>query len=242
MGNIKGAKRGAYKKTTNEKLSINKVIEKSSVKSRGIKEIVIEKHNNRVNSVEPIKSELVIDSDNDNSKISNESVTAPETETQSQTFQETSGEEKLNIFFSEYEQAPGEENTEVKNETINETINEPLNEPNKVQNIGNQFTSSQSSKPSLNVLVNGYMLLTIMDIVFPIGIKFIFGLFNKEAKSVNISALKLEPEQKESLRPMADQVAVYIFEKVNPLTMFVLMSSFYYATNLQSEINKNKER
>jgi hypothetical protein len=86
------------------------------------------------------------------------------------------------------------------------------------------------------------MLLTIMDIVFPIGIKFIFGLFNKEAKSVNISALKLEPEQKESLRPMADQVAVYIFEKVNPLTMFVLMSSFYYATNLQSEINKNKER
>jgi hypothetical protein len=241
MGNIKGAKRGAYKKTTNEKLSINKVIEKSPVKSRGIKEIVIEKHNNRVNSVEPIKSELTIDSIDDNSQKPTESVTALETETQSQTFQETSGEEKLNSFFSEYEQAPSED-TEVKTEPISEPISEPQYKNSSVENIGNQFTSSQSSKPSLNVLVNGYMLLTIMDIVFPIGIKFIFGLFNKEAKSVNISALKLEPEQKESLRPMADQVAVYIFEKVNPLTMFVLLSSFYYATNLQSEINKNKER
>ncbi len=238
MGNIKGSKRGAYKKTTNEKLSINKVIEKSPVKSRGIKEIVIEKHNNRVNSVEPIEPELIVNSDNNNSEEPIKSGTTLETEPQSQTFKETSGEEKLNSFFDEYEQAPSKDNTEVKTEPINE----PISEPTQVQNIGNQFTSSQSSKPSLNVLVNGYMLLTIMDIVFPIGIKFIFGLFNKEAKSVNISALKLEPEQKESLRPMADQVAVYIFEKVNPLTMFVLMSSFYYATNLQSEINKNKDR
>ena len=241
MGNIKGAKRGAYKKTKNEKLSISKVIEKSPVKSRGIKEVIIEKHNSRVNSVEPIKSELVIDSNNNNSEIANESTTTFENEPQREVFQETSGEEKLNSFFSEYEQAPSED-TEVKTEPINEPISEPQYKNASVENIGNQFTSSQSSKPSLNVLVNGYMLLTIMDIVFPIGIKFIFGLFNKEAKSVNISALKLEPEQKESLRPMADQVAVYIFEKVNPLTMFVLMSSFYYATNLQSEINKNKER
>jgi hypothetical protein len=238
MGNIKGAKRGAYKKTTNEKLSISKVIEKSPVKSRGIKETIIEKHNNRINSVEPIEPVLIVNNNNDNSQKPTESGTTLETEPQREVFQETSGEEKLNSFFDEYEQAPSEDNTEVKTEPINE----PINEPPQVQNIGNQFTSSQSSKPSLNVLVNGYMLLTIMDIVFPIGIKFIFGLFNKDAKSVNISALKLEPEQKESLRPMADQVAVYIFEKVNPLTMFVLMSSFYYATNLQSEINKNKER
>lgn len=241
MGNIKGAKRGAYKKTINEKLSINKVIEKSPVKSRNIKEVIIEKHNNRINSVEPIEPKLVINSIDDNSQKPTESGPALEIETQSQTFQETSGEEKLNSFFSEYEQAPSED-TEVKTEPISEPISEPQYKNASVENIGNQFTSSQSNKPSLNVLVNGYMLLTIMDIVFPIGIKFIFGLFNKEAKSVNISALKLEPEQKESLRPMADQVAVYIFEKVNPLTMFVLMSSFYYATNLQSEINKNKER
>lgn len=241
MGNIKGTKRGAYKKTTNEKLSINKVIEKSPVKSRGIKEIVIEKYNNRINSVEPIEPEFIANSNNGSSEVANESTGTFETETQSETFKETSGEEKLNSFFSEYEQAPSED-TEIKTETINEPINEPQYKNASVENIGNQFTSSQSSKPSLNVLVNGYMLLTIMDIVFPIGIKFIFGLFNKDAKSVNISALKLEPEQKESLRPMADQVAVYIFEKVNPLTMFVLMSSFYYATNLQSEINKNKER
>lgn len=241
MGNIKGAKRGAYKKTKNEKLPINKIIEKSPSKSRGIKEVIIKKHNNRVNSVKPIEPELIVDSDSDISQITNESTGALETETQSQTFKETSGEEKLNSFFDEYEQAPSED-TEVKTEPISEPISEPQYKNASVENIGNQFTSSQSSKPSLNVLVNGYMLLTIMDIVFPIGIKFIFGLFNKEAKSVNISALKLEPEQKESLRPMADQVAVYIFEKVNPLTMFVLMSSFYYATNLQSEINKNKER
>ena len=79
-----------------------------------------------------------------------------------------------------------------------------------------------------------------MDIVFPVGIKFIFRLFNKEAKKINVNDLKLEPEQRESLRAMADQVAVYIFEKVNPLTMFVLMSAVFYGTNLQSAMQKNK--
>jgi len=239
MGNIKGAKRGAYKKTilkteTNEKIPTKKVIEKSTSKSRGIKETIIEKHNNRINSVEPIKPEFTIDSNNGNSEEQNNGGPAFESEPQNQAFAETSGEEKLNSFFSEYEQTPENiDNNTLDNSTVVSSV--------PPENVGNNFTSSQSNKPSLSVLVNGYMLLTIMDIVFPIGIKFIFGLFNKEAKNVSTSSLKLEPEQKESLRPMADQVAVYIFEKVNPMIMFVLMSSFFYATNLQTEINKNKE-
>jgi hypothetical protein len=214
----KGTKRGPYKRKNNEE-TINKVdnVETTNEKPQPTNEPIIEPIQN-----EPIvKNEVSTDNLSDGIKQpisepinANHEIKQPGQRTE---FQPTSAEEKLNSFFNEYQQV-NENNEEIK-----------------------QNEQQQQHDPKLKMIINGYMLLSICDVVFPYGIKFLFGLFNPKAKKVKASDLKLEPEQRQALLPAADQVAQYVFEKANPMTIFIICMGLFYGTNFSNALNEVKE-
>lgn len=221
MGVKKGTKRGPYKKTLQNETIINKVdnVEIANEKPHITNEPVIETIQN-----EPVVKNEVSTNDfsngveqptSDTNNSNNEIKQQPERAE----FQTTSGEEKLNSFFNEYQQINDD-----KNESPNTNEQQP------------------SHDPKLKMIINGYMLLSICDVVFPYGIKFLFGLFNPKAKKVKASDLKLEPEQRAALLPAADQVAQYVFEKANPMTIFIICMGLFYGTNFSNALNEIKDK
>lgn len=221
MGVKKGTKRGPYKKTIQNEKTIDKVdnVEIANEKPQPTNEPVIETIQNEpvvkneisTNDLSDSIKQPISDTNNSNNEIKQQ----PErTE-----FQTTSGEEKLNNFFNEYQQ--------VNDETSNNNVS--------------QHQQPQHD-PKLKMIINGYMLLSICDVVFPYGIKFLFGLFNPKAKKVKASDLKLEPEQRAALLPAADQVAQYVFEKANPMTIFIICMGLFYGTNFSNALNEIKDK
>jgi len=216
----KGSKRGPYKKKQNETI-INKVdsVETTVENEQRTIEPVIEPIQN-----EPIiKNEISTDNISDSikqpigqSNNSNDAIKQPSQRTE---FQQTTAEEKLNSFFNEYQQI-NDEPSDNKNE-----------QPEQRQ---------QDTK--LKMIINGYMLLSICDVVFPYGIKFLFGLFNPKAKKVKAKDIQLEPEQRQALLGAADQVAQYVFEKANPMTIFIICMGLFYGTNFSNALNEIKDK
>jgi len=216
----KGTKRGSYKKRIKDETTINKMdnVETTNEKSHSTNEPVIE----------PIQNEPVIEAQISTNDLSN-SIKQPISQSNNfdnenkqrnerTEFQQTTAEEKLNSFFNEYQQ-------------INDEPNDNKNEQ----------PEQRQHDPKLKMIINGYMLLSICDVVFPYGIKFLFGLFNPKAKKVKASDLKLEPEQRQALLPAADQVAQYVFEKANPMTIFIICMGLFYGTNFSNALNEIKE-
>lgn len=214
----KGTKRGTYKKRTNETI-INKVdnVETTNEKPHSTNEPVIE----------PIQNEPVIEAQISTNDLS-DSIKQPVSQSNNfdnenkqpserAEFQQTTAEEKLNSFFNEYQQ-------------VNDDPNDNKNEPEQRQ-----------QDPKLKMIINGYMLLSICDVVFPYGIKFLFGLFNPKAKKVKAKDIQLEPEQRQALLGAADQVAQYVFEKANPMTIFIICMGLFYGTNFSNALNEIKE-
>jgi hypothetical protein len=215
----KGTKRGPYKKKQNEETT-NKVdnVEITNVQTlQPTNDTVIEPVQNEPINKDEINSIDKQINDEPNVSKSNFINTGNEQQNQRAEFQQTSAEEKLNSFFNEYQQ-----------------VND---EPNDNKNDSPQ----QQQDPKLKMIINGYMLLSICDVVFPYGIKFLFGLFNPKAKKVKASDLKLEPEQRQALLPAADQVAQYVFEKANPMTIFIICMGLFYGTNFNNALNEIKE-
>lgn len=221
MGVKKGTKRGPYKKTIQNENTINKVdnVEITNEKPQPTNEPVIE----------PIQNEPVVKNEVSTNDLS-DSIKQPTSDTNNSNnevkqqperteFQTTSGEEKLNSFFNEYQQ--------INDESNNNNVNQQ---------------QQPQHDPKLKMIINGYMLLSICDVVFPYGIKFLFGLFNPKAKKVKASDLKLEPEQRAALLPAADQVAQYVFEKANPMTIFIICMGLFYGTNFSNALNEIKDK
>ena len=236
-----GVKRGSYNKTkSNEKTK--------TVKTKGLDKIAIDselvewvKRNTRTLESDIIKRETVGNletekSNEDQSEMGSDnnipsseeqfnSSGTPESMSQDKSFQEKSGEEKLNEFFSEY----NDEGEVIENKKDGDT---------------DSSISPESSSPknwNISKMVNGYMLLTLMDVVFPSAIKFLFGMIDKRAKNIKVKDVALTKEQKEALNDAADQVAVYIFEKVNPLVIFVICSAVFYGQNFTMALDEIKK-
>lgn len=215
----KGSKRGPYKKKQNETI-INKVdsIEATVENEQRTIEPIIEPIQNEtidkndVNTIDKQVNDEPIVSQSNN--INNE-IKQPSERAE---FQQTTAEEKLNSFFNEYQQ-------------INDEPSDNKNEPEQRQ-----------QDPKLKMIINGYMLLSICDVVFPYGIKFLFGLFNPKAKKVKAKDIQLEPEQRQALLGAADQVAQYVFEKANPMTIFIICMGLFYGTNFSNALNEIKDK
>lgn len=104
----------------------------------------------------------------------------------------------------------------------------------------------QAAMNNENILITGYILLCLCDVVFPAILPFIFAKFLK----VKIKPEQLELSEKEftQLEPISDKAAEYISIKINPLLLFAVSLGAIYtkkamhikATDIQPKV-KNKK-
>lgn len=215
----KGTKRGPYKqRIKKDETTINKIDSKEITVNETINNETIEQR--KINDVDTLQDYNNTEPETVNVNTSDENTTKPQAETNNVNFTQTTGEEKLNSFFNEYQQ--------VKENKPNET---PQPTSNNFQN-----------DPKMKMLINGYMLLSLCDVVFPYGIKFLFGMFDPMAKKVNASDMKLEPEQRQALMNSADAVAQYVFEKTNPMTVFIICLGLFYGGNFNDALQRAKQK
>jgi hypothetical protein len=86
-------------------------------------------------------------------------------------------------------------------------------------------------------LIDGYMLMAMLDAGCPALLKF---LLKKQLGSVPQRAMMLKKEQKESLEPLADLVAIEVQKYVNPLVAFTLVVGFSYYNNAMEYLENKK--
>lgn len=177
-------------------------------------------------------------------------IVAPETKNEADmhnSFQDSkittkSGEDKYLNFLSEYGTPK-----EIKDEPI---INN--DEPAKPhENKSYDFTGHATNAPTQDangnmegikknnaMLVNGYMLLSLCDFIIPNGLLFVWKMVDERVAQIKVADVKLDKDQKAALKESADQVAMYIFQKVNPLVIFGVGMAVMYASNIQSALSE----
>jgi hypothetical protein len=82
-----------------------------------------------------------------------------------------------------------------------------------------------------NFRIEGYILLMVIDTVFPFSLSWLNNMFDKRVK-IPATRLMLTEKQFKELEPLADQAADYLAIHVNPVVGFLLVSSFLYSNNL----------
>ena len=154
-------------------------------------------------------------------------------------------EQKFNNFLSDNgkdfdENDYKNEVAEIKTETKPEDLETEKKEFDftGVQNSQNGNVNLNAMKDSQKVLINGMLLLSICDFIFPALIKFIYKYIDTNAKKVDVSKTKLDNEQRQSLKEVADYASAYIFEKVNPMIIFLIGMGAMYYTNFTGELSK----
>lgn len=86
-------------------------------------------------------------------------------------------------------------------------------------------------KVDIDGLVTGYLLLFVVNMIFPALAAFVIGqtMSNYE---IDVNGIKLQEEQLTELRPIADAAAEHLQMKVNPLVLFGIMTSVMYTGNV----------
>lgn len=79
-------------------------------------------------------------------------------------------------------------------------------------------------------LVTGYLLLILVDTIIPLGLAFVGPKITK--KPVTVRELKLTPDEKASLKELADAAAEQLNVNVPPLTMFLITCTMIYGSKL----------
>jgi hypothetical protein len=91
--------------------------------------------------------------------------------------------------------------------------------------------------PDVANLIDGYIVLLILDAICPQTIKF---LFKKKFEGIPADAISLTETQKKSLEPLADQIAKYLVGYVNPLYAFLMVSGLMYYQNANNVLSRRK--
>lgn len=209
-----GAKRGSYKKSkTNDVDSISN------------SEVNTAKENGTDNGSESTTTENVSQTSNTTSN---------------------SADDKYKKFIAEYGTP--------KPDNIN--FSEPEKTEEKIDNKSYDFTKKTNEQPSQQqiesdmqdikkksaILVNGYMLLALCDFVFPLLLVKLWGLFDERAKEIKSKRIKLDKDQKDSLKESADIVAMWIFEKIHPGLIFGIGMMVMYGSNLSNHLEEIPKR
>lgn len=84
-------------------------------------------------------------------------------------------------------------------------------------------------------IIDGYMLLTICDVFFPM----IFKMFWKEAKRIKDKDIRLSKDQKEHLEPLADEIAQAALSFMDPAMLFIVVMGASYKQNIDDAIQHN---
>lgn len=84
--------------------------------------------------------------------------------------------------------------------------------------------------------IEGYILLMLMDMLFPLAISFIVGFVAK--KNIKASDLQLDDEALKRLEPLADQCAKQLSVNVSPITGFFVLSGIFYTQKTVLALSK----
>ena len=91
--------------------------------------------------------------------------------------------------------------------------------------------SKKQSEPE-STRIEGYILLTIIDVVYPFTLSWLNNLLDKKGKRISATDLQLAQKDFDKLEPLADQAADYLAININPVAGFFLVATFMYANNL----------
>lgn len=85
-------------------------------------------------------------------------------------------------------------------------------------------------------IVDGYMLLTLMDTFFPMILKLAY----KKAKRLKDKDIQLSKDQKEHLEPIADEIAQQLLSFMDPVSLFFVMAGAMYWQNTSEALANAK--
>jgi len=86
-------------------------------------------------------------------------------------------------------------------------------------------------------IVDGYMLLTLMDTFFPMILKLAY----KKAKKLKDKDIQLSKDQREHLEPIADEISQQLLSFMDPVSLFFVMSGAMYFQNTTEALANVKE-
>ncbi len=112
---------------------------------------------------------------------------------------------------------------------------------NKLTNVVNNLPTTGTPQPitiDASKFVNGSMLLIVMDAMMPFALVKIISFFNEDAKKIDRKKLKLDKDEKEELKELANEVAKYVFSGMNPIAAFFVVCSAIYYNKIDQELNK----
>jgi hypothetical protein len=85
-------------------------------------------------------------------------------------------------------------------------------------------------------IVDGYMLLTLMDTFFPMLLKIAY----KKAKRLKDKDIQLSKDQKEHLEPIADEISQQLLSFMDPVSLFFVMAGAMYFQNTSEALQNVK--
>jgi len=97
----------------------------------------------------------------------------------------------------------------------------------------------QSASVVTASLIDGYMLISLMDVFCPAVLKL---LFKKKFEGLDIDKMMLTDIQKKSLEPLADEFARHVSQYINPIYAFLGVSSMLYYQNATKELGKQTKK
>lgn len=86
-------------------------------------------------------------------------------------------------------------------------------------------------------VIDGYMLITLMDTFFP----FLLKLAWKKAKKLKDKDIQLSKDQREHLEPIADEIAQQLLSFLDPVSLFFIMAGAMYFQNTSEALANVKE-
>jgi hypothetical protein len=116
---------------------------------------------------------------------------------------------------------------EMQNQIEKNTIQEPTAAPGAI---------TSPLENAARSIIDGYMLLTICDVFFPM----VFKMFWKEAKKLKDKDIRLSKDQKEHLEPLADEIAQAALSFMDPAMLFIVLVGASYKQNIDDAIQSNK--
>jgi hypothetical protein len=109
-----------------------------------------------------------------------------------------------------------------------------------LNDLNNPTTGTPGETPihsAVKNVVDGYMLLTLMDTFFPLILKIAY----KRAKKLKDKDIQLSKDQKEHLEPIADEIAQQLLSFMDPVSLFFVMAGAMYFQNTTEALANVKE-
>jgi hypothetical protein len=136
--------------------------------------------------------------------------------------------------------APKFEKPKESSSIFDEIKKEVENNEKNLNQLNNPTGTPEGETPihsAVKNIVDGYMLLTLMDTFFPMLLKLAY----KKAKKLKDKDIQLSKDQKEHLEPIADEIAQQLLSFMDPVSLFFVMAGAMYFQNTSEALANVKQ-